>query len=87
VVVGRELSKNRANVSATARELNVPSHDLRRLTRSAPRLTDAALEEAHRLIDAADANIWRELHGDNEHRRLAASMYVIVQLTALIRPP
>ena len=73
-VVGRELSKNRANISATARELNVPSHDLRRLMRSVPRLIDTALEEAHRLIDAAEANIWRELHGGDEHRCLAASI-------------
>ena len=54
--VERVLVKHHANVTAAARELNVSSHDLRRLTWSKPRLIDTALEEAHRLIDRAEEN-------------------------------
>lgn len=74
----RALVKHQANVSAAARDLGVPSGDLRKLTWSHPRLFDIALEEAERLIDRAEANVRRAVH-DNAHpdRALQASIYVL----------
>jgi hypothetical protein len=55
-VVERVLAKHDGHVYEAARELGVPSPDLRRLTWSVPRLIDAALERAERLVDRAEAN-------------------------------
>ena len=57
--------KHHANVSAAARELNVPSGDLRKLTWSHPRLIELALEEAERLVDRAEENLLKALDGDH----------------------
>lgn len=76
-VVERALAKHHANVHAAAVELGVPSHDLRKMTWSIPRLLDIALEEAECLIDVAQANLRRALQGENSHLRLAASIYVL----------
>ena len=43
-VVGRALISAGGNVSAAARALNVPAHDLRLLTFAVPELIDAALD-------------------------------------------
>ena len=76
--VERALVKHQANVSAAARELGVPSGDLRKLTWSHPRLIDIALEEAERLIDRAEANVRRAVHDDaHPDRALQASIYVL----------
>jgi hypothetical protein len=71
------LVKHHANVSAAARELNVPSGDLRKLTWSHPRLIELALEEAERLIDRAEERVREALDGDHPERALQASIYVL----------
>jgi hypothetical protein len=81
--VERALVKHQANVSAAARELGVPSGDLRKLTWSHPRLIDIALEEGERLIDRAEANIRRAVHDDaHPDRALQASIYVLSRYRA-----
>jgi hypothetical protein len=53
--VGRALISTGGNVSAAARALNVPAHDLRLLTFAVPELIDAALEVEERALDEAEA--------------------------------
>jgi hypothetical protein len=76
-VVARVLVKHRANVHAAARELNVPSGDLRKLTWSHPRLVELALEEAERLVDRAEARVREALDGDHAERSLRAAMFIL----------
>ncbi len=71
------LVKHRANVHAAARELNVPSADLRKLTWSHPRLVEVALEEAERLVDRAEAKLNEALDGDHKDRALSAAMFIL----------
>jgi hypothetical protein len=75
--VERLLVKHHANVSAAARELDVPSGDLRKLTWSHPGLIELALEEAERLVDRADERVREALDGDHPDRALQASIYVL----------
>jgi len=77
-LIERALIKHHANVRAAARELNVPSGDLRKLTWSHPRLIELALEAAECLIDQAEENIRRAVH-DKAHpdRALQATIYVL----------
>jgi hypothetical protein len=76
-LVARVLVKHRANVSAAARELSVPSHDLRKLTWSHPRLIEVALEEAHQLVDKAESKLRAALDGDHPDRALAAATFIL----------
>ena len=76
-VVARVLVKHRANVSAAAKALKVSSSDLRRLTWSHPRLIELALEEAHRLVDRAEARLVEALDGDHKDRAQAAATYIL----------
>jgi hypothetical protein len=80
--VARVLVKHRANVSAAAKALGVPSADLRKLTWSHPRLIELALEEAHRLVDRAEARIREALDGDHKDRALAAATYILSHFSA-----
>jgi hypothetical protein len=75
--VARVLVKHRANVSAAAKALKVSSSDLRRLTWSHPRLIELALEEAHRLVDRAEAKLVEALDGDHPDRALSAATYIL----------
>jgi hypothetical protein len=81
-VVARVLVKHRANVSAAAKALKVSSSDLRRLTWSHPRLIELALEEAHRLVDRAEAKLREALDGDHADRALAAATYILSHSSA-----
>jgi hypothetical protein len=53
--VERELIRRDCNVSAAAKALGVPVHDLRLLTRARPRLMDVAFEAVDRSLDEAEA--------------------------------
>jgi hypothetical protein len=75
--VRRALFKADGNVTKAANALKVNSVDLRRLTWSKPALIALALEQAHRVADRAEENLVRELNGDNPHRALAASTFVL----------
>ena len=54
---GRELIRVRGDVSAAARALGVPAHDLRLLTWAVPELIDAALEAQGAALDEAQAQL------------------------------
>ena len=71
------LIKHHANVRAAARELDVPSGDLRKLTWSHPRLIELALEEAERLVDRAEERIREALDGDHPDRALSAATFIL----------
>jgi hypothetical protein len=75
--VRRALFKADGNVTRAAKALKVNSADLRRLTWARPQLIMLALEQAHRLVDKAEENLRRALDGDNPHRALEASMFVL----------
>ena len=76
-LVERVLIKHRANVRAAARELEVPSGDLRKLTWSHPRLIELALEEAERLVDRAEERVREALDGANPDRALSAATFIL----------
>jgi hypothetical protein len=76
-VVGRALVETEGNVTAAAKKLGVPSHELRRLTWSVPALMDVALELAERMIDAAESRLREALESDDPGRRLTAAMFVL----------
>ena len=53
-LVAKLLVKHSGNVTKTAKALNVPITDLRRLTLFNPRLIDAAFEVAEKRLDKAE---------------------------------
>ena len=76
-VVERALIKHHANVRAAAKELNVPSGDLRKLTWCHPRLVELALEEVQQLVDRAEERIREALHGADPDRALSAATFIL----------
>ena len=71
--VGRALISAGGNVSAAARTLNVPAHDLRLLTFAVPELVDAALEVEERALDEAEAVLLEAMRGGDLRRRVRAA--------------
>ena len=76
-VVAAALIRNDANVRNTARALDVPSGDLRRLVLADQRLAEAALEAVELRLDDAEANLHEALHCDDPRRRDAVSMFLL----------
>jgi hypothetical protein len=75
--VERELIRTGANVSATAKTMGVPVHDLRLLTRAIPRLIEAALEAEERAIDEAVQVLRDGLRHPDMNKRLVAAAYFL----------
>ena len=76
---GRELIRVRGDVSAAARALGVPAHDLRLLTWAVPELIDAALEAQERALDEAEALLFEAMEfGDMQRRIRAAGLFLRV---------
>jgi hypothetical protein len=75
--VGRALVETEGNVTAAAKKLGVPSHELRRLTWSVPALIDVALELAERMVDAAESRLREALESDDPRQRLTAAMFIL----------
>jgi hypothetical protein len=71
------LVRNDANVRNAARELDVPSGDLRKLVLLDQRLADAALEAVELRLDDAEANLCEALHCGDPRRRDAVSMFML----------
>ena len=61
-IVAAVLVRNDANIGNAARELDVPSGDLRKLVLVDQRLADAALEAVELRLDDAEANLSEALH-------------------------
>jgi hypothetical protein len=75
--VERELIRKDCNVSATAKALGVPVHDLRLLTRARPRLMDAAFEAVERSLDEAEAIVREAIESGDPRQRIAAAGYLL----------
>jgi len=73
----RELKRADGNVSAAAKRLKAPIHDLRLMTRARPELMAAALEAAEQALDEAEAAIYEGLRSPDKGRRLAAAAYML----------
>ena len=69
----KELIRTQGNVSAAAKALGVPIHDLRLLTRAEPRLIEAAFEAEEQALDKAEAEIRNALNSADKARALAAA--------------
>jgi len=76
-IVTAALIRNDANVRNAARELDVPSGDLRKLVLLDQRLADAALEAVELRLDDAEANLCEALHCGDPRRRDAVSMFML----------
>jgi hypothetical protein len=76
-IVAAALVRNDANVRNAARELDVPSGDLRRLVLLDQRLADAAIEAVELRLDDAEANLGEALHSGDPRRRDAVSMFML----------
>jgi hypothetical protein len=72
-----ELVRTGGNVSETARTLRVPVIDLRRLTRIAPSLIEAALEAEEQALDEAEAVLRQALKSADWSRKLAAAGHIL----------
>ncbi len=76
-IVAAALICNDANIRNTARVLDVPSGDLRKLVLADQRLADAALEAIELRLDDAEANLCEALHCGDPRRRDAISMFML----------
>ena len=76
-VVAEVLARHACNVTAAARDLGVPSTDLRRLLWAVPSLQDQAFEVSEARIDLAERNIGEALGSADARERLAASMFTL----------
>jgi hypothetical protein len=70
---GRELIRAGGNVSAAARALGVPAHDLRLLTFAVPELIDAALEAEEQVLDQAEALLFEAMEAEDMRWRVRAA--------------
>ena len=80
---GRALISAGGNVSAAAKALNVPAHDLRLLTFAFPELIDAALEVEERALDEALAAVVR---GDEDVGTCAGGLGPLAFSCGPLRP-
>jgi hypothetical protein len=76
-IVAAALIRHDANVRNTARALDVPSGDLRKLVLADQRLAEAALEAVELRLDDAEANLSEALHCGDPRRRDAVSMFML----------
>ena len=76
-IVAAALIQNDANVRNTARALDVPSGDLRKLVLVDQRLADAALEAIELRLDDAEANLSEALRCGDPRRRDSVSMFML----------
>ena len=72
-----ELVRMAGNISAAARRLDVPVHDLRIMTRVHPELIDAALEAQEQALDKAERIVMGALDGDDMAKRLEAAKTIL----------
>jgi hypothetical protein len=70
VVVSRLLAKHYGDVPATARELKVPSPELRRLIWARPHLLDAAHEAMEVFVALAWGEVIRAVYSDDPRRQM-----------------
>jgi hypothetical protein len=71
------LSRHNLNVTEAARDLDVPSADLRELLRANPQYRAAAVERMEHFVDLAEANIYEGLKSDDPRVRFSAGCFVV----------
>ena len=71
------MARHSCNVTDAARDLGVPSSDLRRLLWADPSLQDASLEVVEGRLDLAEKNVAEFLRSPDGRERLAASMFTL----------
>jgi hypothetical protein len=76
-IIAAALIRHNANIRNTARSLDVPSGDLRKLVLIDQRLADAALEAVELRLDECEANLCEALHCDDPRRRDGVSMFLL----------
>jgi hypothetical protein len=75
--VEHELIRTNGNVSAAAKALNVPTADLRAMTRSVPALMDAAFEVIERGLDQVEQILREGLRSEDIRQRLRAASFLL----------
>lgn len=73
----RALKAHDGNISAAAKRLRVPAHDLRLLAQACPELVGAALEAEERRLDEAEAELMACLKSPDTATRLEAASYIL----------
>jgi hypothetical protein len=76
-IIEQTLIDRRGCVAAAARDLGVPSVDLRRLVAWRPKFADAVFEAIERDIDAAEQTLLDGLDHENPMTRLKAAAYFL----------
>jgi hypothetical protein len=79
--VKAELIKTRCNIAAAARELGVPSMDLRRLV-TWSWLSEVAAEQAEQDLDEAEQVLRDALKGPDKAKALSAAAALLTQTPA-----
>ena len=76
-IIEAALIRNDASIRNAARDLNVPSADLRKLVLLDQRLKDVSTEAVELDLDASEANLREGLRSDDPKRRDAISMFFL----------
>ena len=76
-IIEAALVRNDASIRNAARDLNVPSADLRKLVLLDQRLADASTEAVELHLDECEANLREGLRSDDPKRRDAISMFFL----------
>ena len=76
-IIEAALIRNDASIRNAARDLNVPSADLRKLMLLDQRLADASTEAVELQLDECEANLREALHCGDPRRRDAVSMFFL----------
>jgi hypothetical protein len=76
--VERMFIRCHANVTATARVLNVPIKDLRQLSRVHPRLLEAAVEAEEQLLDLAEEVVLEAIQSHEPNRSDPMARFVLL---------
>ena len=79
--IERELIKTHGNVTLTAKALDVPSADLRKLVWSSD-LADTVYEAVEEVLDEAQQIVRDALSSDDKGHRLQAAKAILTQTTA-----
>ena len=75
--VTKVLAKHSCNVTDAAKDLGVPTMDLRRLLWANSGLQGEAAEIVERRLDKAEKNVFEALNSEDSRRRDAASFFVL----------
>jgi hypothetical protein len=71
------LIEKHASITAAARALQVPPHDLRRLVWATPALMETVYDQLEQTIDEAQAIVFEGLRHEDLSKRLAAAIFFL----------